>query len=238
MNISQTQILLYRDCPYAYALQYKYKKQRIMYDPTIMDVGSLVHKVIDKYYKNAYNSKTTEADILAKVYFLLRREWDTTLSNELFKKAYVCLENFAKYEMANINRGIRSKPTTELKLMSYGLMGIIDTFNQKAGKAGDFKTNTKATLSYNYKVQAAMYKYLLERETNKSIISLDFIFLYPNEIKQVRFSKNTDKILDDILYYKDCILASWKKDKFDKSPRTKNMCKYCPFKYYCGGVKW
>ena len=218
-------------------MRYKFKKEGIWFDPNIMEVGKRVHKAIEYYYKHAYKPDTSEEDILAKSYFFLRREWDNSLPAELLNKSYSCLSNFAKYEADNINRGIRNPPTVELKLVVDGMIGYLDSFNQKVGKACDFKTNTKPSVGYSYKLQATMYKYLLEKTLGMTITSFDFVFLFTGEVKQVRFSKATDKILDDIFYYKDCINASWKNDKFEKQPRTKSMCNWCQYKYYCGGVK-
>ena len=52
MNISQSQINLYRDCPYAYAMRYKFKKEGIWFDPNIMEVGKRYQYKEDSHIYN------------------------------------------------------------------------------------------------------------------------------------------------------------------------------------------
>jgi len=237
-KISQSQIVLYRDCPYAYALHYKYEKEAILYDPTIMAVGKIVHETIERYYNQMYEKGTTEEDVLAKTYFILRRMWDTTLPSNLLNKAYTCLSNFAKYEIENANNGIDEKPLSELTLETDDMLGIIDVLYQEKKIAGDFKTNIKPSVSQNYKIQATMYKYLLEETMGISVRSFNFIFLYGYENRLITFTeKSYSDLLDIVIGTKNAIIGSWKKDSFKKEPRTEHMCKYCQYNYYCGGVQ-
>ena len=242
-TISQSQILKYRECPYSYAMHYKYKKQGIMWDPEVFNVGRTVHDVIDTYYKHHYTTETSEEIIYSTTYNILRNEWERILIEEKpkdaanqLKKASICLRNFAEFEASNINTSIPSKPLTEVKIYSGELMGIIDWFDPTRTLAIDFKTNTVAGVGYGNKLQATMYRELIKSMYDIDIEYFTFYFLYPNKKRYVKFGSATDQIYDDIIMYKDAILSSWKTGKFPKKPRTKSGCNGCQFKYYCGGV--
>jgi len=232
--VSQSQINLYRSCPYAYFLQYHLKKQPIMYDPSIMEVGRRVHDAIDAYYKGCYSNETGEENILAETYGILRSEWDTTLPANYLKKAHTCIVNFAKWEANNIGH-LATKPITEIKIYSGDLMGVVDYLDLNKPKAVDFKTNTRAMLNHDYKMQAVMYKLLIKNKFAIDINNFSFLFLFTGETKDVYVNGGTLlEIEKELIMYKDKILESWKTMNFPKQPRT--SCKGCAFKYYCGGV--
>jgi len=234
-SISQSQIGLYRSCPYAYYLKYHYHKEPIMFDPSIMEVGKRVHDVIDVYYRNYYNSETDEQKILDTSYGILRNQWDVTLPASFLKKAYTCLTNFAKFESQNAHNGFATKPLTEVKIYSGDLMGIIDYLDLTTPKAVDFKTNTKAGIYYDYKMQAVMYRKLIFEKFNTNIKTFHFEFLYTGETKDVYLDDlKLLEIEQDLLMYKDKIKDSWASMSFPKTPLV--SCKSCNFKYYCGGV--
>jgi CRISPR/Cas system-associated exonuclease Cas4 (RecB family) len=124
---------------------------------------------------------------------------------------------------------------TEVKIYSGDLMGIIDYLDLTTPKAVDFKTNTKAGIYYDYKMQAVMYRKLISEKFNTNIKTFHFEFLYTGETKDVYLDDL--KLLDiekDLIMYKDKIKDSWASMGFPKTPLTN--CKSCNFKYYCGGV--
>lgn len=235
-NISQSQINLYRSCPYAYALRYLYKKEQIMWDPSIMEVGRRVHDAIDNYYKYCFSPAFTEEEIRDEVYKILRAEWDVTLPPEFLKKAYTCVCNFSKFEFNNIKKGRISKPLTEVRIYNDGLMGIIDYLDLEKPTIIDFKTNTKAGLGQSSRLQAVMYKILVKGKFGLDIPYLTLQFLFPGESRVVKFDKKTLSTKEDIYKYKDKILNSWKTMNFPKEPRTPKACNWCGYKYYCEGA--
>ena len=179
-NISQSQINLFRDCPYGYALRYIYKKEGIWFDPSIVEVGSRVHEAIDIYYRNHLLLNGPKEEIRDKVYNILRNQWDTTLSVEYLQKAYTCVCNFADFEYNN-RKGRRGVPLTEVKIYSNGLMGIVDYLDLNKPKIVDFKTNTKAGVGYANKMQAAMYGILVKQEYDIELEDFTLQYLFPNE---------------------------------------------------------
>jgi len=232
-DISQSQINLFRHCPYAYALRYKFKKEAIMFDPSIVEVGSRVHDTIDKYYRTAYSPDFTQEQILAQSYNILRTDWDHMLPAEFLKKAYTCLEHFAEFEIKNINKGLLTKPLTEVKIKANGLYGIVDYLRLENQKVIDFKTNSRAGVGYANKMQAVMYKLLVKREFDIDIKYFNLFFLYPNEYRTLKFDGKYENIKKDLFKYVGEIREAWKKNQFPKKPRTKSGCNWCSFKYYC-----
>ena len=241
MYISQSQINLYRKCPYAYCLKYKHKHQPMFFDETNFEVGRKVHEVIDNYYTHHYKHVSSHDNLMGILYPLLQKKWDTNLPVDddkkvaLYKKAYVCLQHFAQFEIQNQQSGF-SKPMTEVKIESDGLLGYIDYINLDTMQILDFKTNTKSSISYEYKIQFHMYRRLLKQKYNIDISEFTFLFLYTNEEKTITLTKSIKKIEDDLDMYINNIRSSWKTDTFEKKPRLKSSCKYCEYRIYCGGI--
>jgi len=236
MNISQSQINLYRSCPYAYALRYLYKKEGIWWDPSVVEVGKRVHDAIDAYYKHHYVIYNKPGDILKKVYEILRAEWDTTLPADYLAKAYVCLTNFAEFEMNNINKGIKVKPLTEVHIHANGLYGIVDYIDLNRRKSIDWKTNTRAGIGWANRLQAVMYRKLIREHFKFEISYFTFQYLYVDEPRIVKFDKKTEQVEIEMYEYIEKIKEAWKTKNFPQEPRTPSACNSCQFHYYCGGI--
>lgn len=207
-----------------------------MWDPSIMEVGRRVHDAIDMYYKHHFRTDTNREQILYDVYSVLRKDWDTTLPVEYLKKAYVCLENFSGWESNNLQDKLYTKPLTEVKIPANGFYGIIDYINLKDKVFIDWKTNTRAGLGYSYKIQAVMYKLLIESEFKISVDEFKFLFLFVDDDRKIKLkSKKLAGVEKDIYDFRDKIMKSWKTGDFPKEPRT--SCRGCSYKYYCGGVE-
>jgi CRISPR/Cas system-associated exonuclease Cas4 (RecB family) len=231
-GISQSQISLYRKCPYAYYLSYVKGYKAMGFNPDIMEVGSRVHDAIDIYYKNLFDGQSTKEEILKSVYSVLREAWDPMLNADYLKKAFVCLENFAELEEKELKNNGHAKPMSELDLRHDGFRGKIDRFEPVGMNIGDFKTNTMASVSYEYKMQGAIYCYLVEQEFKQKPKAFNLYFLYPNEIRTIK-ANSLDGILEEAKIYRDMIKDSFKMDIFDKKPRTATGCRYCDFRFYC-----
>jgi len=229
-GISQSGISLYRFCPYAYFLKYKKKCEPMFWDTSAMDTGGYVHTSVDKFYKFHYDADENRDYILVNSYAELKKVWDTSLDVTEFQKAYQCLETHANWEYKNITDGLRTKPLTEIELCHKGYYGFIDYFHLQNHKPIDWKTGKRAYLSYDYRMQAYVYKILLEAEFGIPINHFYFFFLYPNEWRTVSFGTDKQiKIGEDVERYKMLILD----EEFEKKPRLENNCKNCPYKYYC-----
>ena len=233
--ISQSQINLFKKCPYAYELRYAHNKTPMYFDPSVFEVGSKVHDAIDKYYKSHYSTNVTEEEILLEVYGILKHDWDVLLPADYLRKAYQCLQNFATFEYNNLNNGVQKQPLTEVKIYAGDLMGIIDYFDIDKKKIIDFKTNTRAFVGYGSKVQAVMYKMLVKEKFDMDIDKFLLQYLYPGEYRQVAV-KNADKIEQDIYDNVKKIQEAWRRMHFPKIPKSKKTCNSCEYKYYCGGV--
>ena len=233
-GISQSGLSLFRYCPYAYKLKYIDKCERMFFDHSILDVGSYVHDSIDKYYKLHFLMDVQKNDILLETYDILKSIWDTSLLPEQLSQAYTCLENHAEWEYNNLQRGIRVKPLTEQKISYDGYYGILDYIDLPSKKFIDWKTGKRAYLSYDYRMQAYIYKILSEGMFNVKLNSFYFFFLYPkqwrkvsyNDEKQIKVAEETEKLKVDLI-------DSLERNEFEKCPRTDNGCKNCSLAYYC-----
>jgi len=228
-GISQSGICLYRFCPYAYKLKYVDRCKPMFYDSSAMDTGSYVHKSIDHYYSNGFSMEKTSNEILYDTYSKLKEIWDITLEPLWLKKAYECLINHSDWEYQNIKKGI-TKPFSELKVDSGKYFGYIDYINLQKALVIDWKTGKYPSVSFDYRIQAYVYKDLFENEFNTNLKSFYFFFLHPNKWRKISYDKDKQ-----ILAGKECerLLGDILDEKFPKEPRLKNSCRYCDYKYYC-----
>lgn len=236
-RISQSQILLYRFCPYAYKLRYVEGYIPIKFDPTVLEVGKRVHEAIDFYYKNYFSTDRTRDEILAISYGYLRKNWDRSLPPEMLRKAFTCLCNFAQFESNNISYGYRQKPLTEVVLQCDNLFGVVDYLDLNTQRVIDFKTSNNTRLTTENKIQATMYKILTEHNFKFPVKTFTFFYLYPNVLKEVRFTKSYKDLEEEIKKYANLIVESRESNNFPKEPRTKKACKSCEYRLYCGGKR-
>lgn len=233
-GISQSAISLYRRCPYAYFLKYRKRCIPMFYSMDAMDTGRHVHEALDKYYTFHYDNNATVDYILANTYNELTKVWEVELGPENLKKAYQCLEHHAEWEFNNIKSGLITKPLSEIKAAYGGYFGYIDYLNLDSMKAIDWKTGKHANLSYEYRMQAYVYKILLEGKFGIELSHFYFYFPHPDEWRTVRF--DTEKQIQvgkDVENYKRDIL----KGLFPKKPRTPSVCTGCEYGHYCQLLK-
>ena len=229
-GLSQSGITKYRDCPYAFYLHYKCNCEPMFYDTEAMDVGGIGHKSIEFYYKNHFSTDTNPEEILYYTYDKMKSLWDTSFSIENYQKIYRCLENHAIWEYQNISNGQTNKPIIEKKMNHCGYFGIADYIYLPKRKVIDFKTNKYASVSYNYRMQAYVYKVLFENEFDTKLKDYYLYFLYPNEWRKISYEKeNQKKVGLETEILKNKILNG----EFPKKPRYPTMCRNCEYKYYC-----
>jgi len=238
-NISQSALGLFRDCPYAYFLKYKMRCQPIFWNFDVLDTGGYVHDSIDYYYKNDYLTEAEDYnDIFYFTYKKFKEIWDITLPNEEFVKGFTSLENHAKWEFKNLQKGWTTKPLTEVDIAINGLRAIIDYANLDHNMLIDWKTNKSAVLSERYRIQAEMYRRAYKMKFGKDITHFYFFFLYPDDWRTVKFdSKKQKEVSKDVDVLLENINKAWNDNNFPKQPRTDRGCDSCLFKYYCKGGK-
>lgn len=234
INLSQSAMAVYRDCPHAYYLRYKFRYEPMFWSRDPLDVGSYVHNSIDRYYKHHFLTEGDYNDVLLRTYQILKSEWDVTLTAADLKKAYTSLQNHAEWEAANIKSGINTKPLTEVKIAYDGFYGIIDYVDLAHNRLIDWKTNKWPTLSYTYRMQAEMYRILFEGKFDEKLTHFYFFFLYPNEWRTVRYDYKKQKGMKEKIYeMRDEIYEAWDNEEFPKNPRTKSGCNSCLYRFYC-----
>lgn len=234
-GISQSGLGLYRDCPYAYRLKYLDGCKPMFWNFDVLDVGSYVHEAIEKYYKLHFLLEADSPDdILMETYEQLKKVWDTTLLPSDFKKAYTCLENHAQFEYNKLQNGIRAKPATEIKINARGFFGIIDYVDMSKMEVIDWKTGRFPSLHYTYRMQAYIYKQLVDEHYGVDLKYFKFFFLFPNAWRTVKYdTKKMKEVAEDVENLKASVADAYKYDSFNKEPRTKKMCRNCLYRYYC-----
>jgi len=230
-GISQSQINLYRSCPYAYKLKYVDGLEPMMFTRDFLDIGKYIHDAIEVYYKNLYDTDTNPESIYKSTYSVLRENWDHTLLPEYLKKANICLQNFGLLEYENMQEN-KTEPESEGNYTYDDFRAKLDYFRRIPLLIGDFKSSTKPIVYYDYKIQAAVYLYVMRHKLDLDIDDFYFWYLYPNIVKKVKWD-DLQKVLEDAKKYRDEIKDAFDSMEFKKKPRTKSTCKYCDYKYYC-----
>jgi CRISPR/Cas system-associated exonuclease Cas4 (RecB family) len=205
-----------------------------MFSQDPLDSGKFVHDSIHRYYANYYLTSGTADDILSITYNILKNMWDTTLPAIELHKAYTCLRNHSLFEYNNIQQGIMTNPMTEVKMSTDVFFGIIDYIDLHHDKVIDWKSNKIAMLSYEYKIQAYIYKLLFEETFKRPINHFTFYFLYPNEIRTVRYdSEGMNGVKEDVDQMMTQLKEMMNTGEFPKQPRTENGCNNCSYRLYC-----
>ena len=239
-GISQSGLSIFRDCPYAFKLHYVDLKEAMFHNYDFMDIGSYVHKAIERYYDNYYLSNGSVDDILKKSYGCLTEIWDTFLLPEYLKKAYDCLVNHAKWEHDNIAKGIGTKPLIEVKLNAAGFFGYVDYIDLSHNKAIDWKTGKYPNLGFNYRMQAHVYKAMIEEKFGIKLPYFYFFFLGADDWRIVSFVKEKQiEVGEEVQKLLEGVRESYANEEFEKRPRTAKTCRNCNYRLYCkfgGGI--
>jgi len=237
-GVSQSALSLFRNCPYAFQLRYINKCKPVFYDESVLDVGGYVHDSIDGYYKHHYELVQDSETILYYSYQLLKNQWDTLLKPEQFQQAYECLFNHSNWEYGQQQKGVITQPLTEQELSYGGYFGIIDYIDLLKNNVIDWKTGKNAYLSYEYRMQAYIYKVIYEGNFNKKLDKFLFYFLFPNEFRMVSYNKEKQiKVAEETEKLKRDLYDAVESMNFEKKPRTPKGCRSCSFVYYCHGNK-
>ena len=186
------------------------------------------------YYKMHFLIRPKEPDeILLKTYELLKRRWDTTLRTDQFEKAYICIDNHSKWEYAQTKKR-PIKPMTEVAINQDGYFGIIDYVDLAKLNIIDWKTGKYPNVHYNYKVQAYIYKQLIDNEYNLNLEYFRFYFMHSNTWRTVKYATDEmRKIAEDTDILRDKCKEAMDDGEFEKNPLTKTTCKNCLYRYYC-----
>lgn len=234
-GISQSALSLFRSCPYAFKLRYIDKCIPVFFDPSILDVGGFIHDSIDGYYKKEYLSKPDSyEDILYYSYQQLGKVWDGSFLPEQLSQAYTCLENHSKWEYEQTKKGIATKPFTEQKLSYDGYFGIIDYIYLPKVNVIDWKSGKNAYLSFDYRMQAYVYKVLFEGKFGMKLDKFLFYFLFPNEFRAVTYDTTSQiKVNEETERLKRELIEALESSNFERKPRTERGCNGCSFAYYC-----
>ena len=203
-GLSQSAISVYRTCPYAYKLHYIDCFKPIFWEPAYLELGRLVHDAIDYYYRHNYlSAPNSSEDILYYTYKKFTEDWqeiESTMTEDFFLKGYECLQNHATWEYQMIQNGIRTRPLTEIKIPANGFFGILDYVDLNNDAAIDWKTGSYAYLSYDYRMQAAIYKILYDEKFGRNLSHFQFFFLHANQWRTVKYdSEKQQEVLKETL---------------------------------------
>lgn len=232
-GISQSALSVFRECPFAYSF-YRQKKDAIFFNFDVLDTGRYTHEAINQYYRNYYLTKASVDDILALSYSSLKNIWDTTLPAEELYKSFICLKNHAEFESKNINNGANIKPLTEIDISHDIFYGIIDYIDLPNKKVIDWKTNKSAVISFEYRMQAYVYKVLYEYQFKDTLDKFMFFFLFPNEIKTIKYDdKGMIKAVEEVNLLQKEMSKAIKENVFEMKPRTESTCTNCRYRLYC-----
>jgi len=227
IHISQSRINLFNFCPYAFYLYVIEEKKPIYSNQELIDLGAIIHKVIEFYYSIYPPRKQIDAKV-REIYKVISNV--VKLPTDLYERGNYAITSFIAFEVKRrLQNDIQphSEFAIEIDNGEYTEIGILDFFNPDEQIVIDFKVG-KTNQTKERDLQMAFYHYLVEKKFNMQPKVYDF-YLMSNEMVEVKVTDSLRKELDDI---KNRILHSVKTNSFEK---CKKNCSKCPFLLYCKG---
>lgn len=195
MKIYPTWLGTYQFCPYAFFLKHV-KKVKPIPSPwqEQFEHGSLVHKIIEEYYKAG-----TDGDIRQRIMAVMEQ-------HDIDERVEQNIGNFIKFEEWRQKKGFYFV-ASEKHYCKGELCGIVDAVFRDGERVVvvDFKTSRGHFLNSNYNIQGSVYKYItgadrvyfvfLEGKLDiieQTEFNYEKIDLYISQIEQKNFIKNTE----------------------------------------------
>jgi putative RecB family exonuclease len=237
-HISYSKLHTYKQCPMRFKLEYLSSDRRDSKPSLAMEVGILVHAIIEKYLRQIQGSTGVfhpTLDNLESIIDPVRRELRRTgqLEAKINRSRILpYLQNFTKLMPRIDGRAIRLVESVKrTRLGPWVLKSILDLVlvNAKGQQhVIDFKTG-KPTYVRNAQLQSYCLPLMGDPSATAETISGSFVFLKTGTIRSLTVSRNgTQEIVDDLVQTTRAI----ENDKqFVAKPNR--LCDWCGVRHRC-----
>lgn len=229
LPLSPSTINMFFKCPKSF--WYKVLKfPRLKTDTSAADVGTLIHKTAEEYFRTIYatNKKLLPSRVGFYITEIFEALWKKAPVEEQEEKARQCLDNFIYFEQRRFSKEKRTKNILLEKYYRHDYFhGYIDWFDADTGIVRDWKTSKSPKLTEEMYIQGLIYKAMLEQEGFK-VNQVIFEMLFTGK------SLALPRVGDNWLYNKiKELLESVKLGKYPK--RTSWLCDWCSWQIRCFG---
>jgi putative RecB family exonuclease len=255
MIYSHSSISSFKNCPLQFKFNYIEKPDIDKKQNVEAFMGSVVHKCLEKLYKDLKFNKQNSLEFMLDFY---EKEWNTNYSEnkvEIIRKEYTVyhykslgknylINYYKKYKPFNDGKVIGLEQQVNITLYddqrnkNYYLVGYIDRLTLLSDnhiEIGDYKTNldAKTQSEVDQDKQLALYSIAI-KEQYPFIEKIDLAWYFLSAgIKQI--SSRTDEqleqlkkeIINNIRYIEDAI------EKSNFPGKVSGLCDWCPFRSIC-----
>jgi len=243
---SYTRLATYKQCPYRFRLKYI---DKIPETKTIEQfMGSCVHKVLERLYKNVISAKLIPLEKILEYYHKRwAREWDDNIKfvkRDLTKDDYrtlgeKCIEDYYKsYYPFNQSRTIHVEKRVSFALDNEGrhkIRGFIDRLAiapDGTYEIHDYKTsgNLPTQKDKDEDKQLALYQ-IGVRDMWRDVHSIKYIWHYLVFDKEISSSR-TERDLEKLRFDKITLINEIE-SATEFPPRESSLCNWCSYQSIC-----
>ncbi|MGM0519984.1 MAG: PD-(D/E)XK nuclease family protein [Campylobacterota bacterium] len=235
---SASALKTYLQCKRSFYLNYilKIKEHEVSLKPKPYELGSIIHKILEEYYKQDINSY----DKLNELFVKYRSENPfLTLQLEIWKQKLKEFYEYEKHRLSNI-KIMKLEEKFNLDFDGFKLTGVIDRI--------DFNTSTKKYEVIDYKTSSNLKVDSLRNYDKAVDFQLEFYYLATSELYN---SSNIDvyyydlyntKLIEELACDKKLELLVSKLDEIKKLSNSyinfektqhKSICNFCAYKTIC-----
>ncbi len=243
---SYTRLATYKQCPYRFKLKYIDKLPETKTIEQFM--GSCVHRVLERLYKNVISAKLIPLEKILEYYHKRwARKWDDSIKfvkKDLTKGDYralgeKCIEDYYKsYYPFNQSRTIHVEKRVSFALDNegrYKIVGFIDRLAiapDGAYEIHDYKTsgNLPTQKDKDEDKQLALYQ-IGVRDMWRDVNSIKYIWHYLIFNKEIASSR-TDRDIEKLRAEKIALINEIESAS-EFPPRESSLCNWCSYQSIC-----
>lgn len=244
---SHSRLAKFEDCPRAYKFAYIEKPEVEGFESADAFMGSRVHEVLERLYKDLNHEKRNSLEeLLAYHDELWKKNWSDEvkiikegLKPEHYKKVGErCIRDYyQRYQPFDQGRTIATELRIMIELEDYKLQGFIDrltTFPKGLYEIHDYKASQRLPpqQAFDTDRQLALYQIGVQQRW-EDVARVDLVWHYLAFDKELR-SERTEKQLEEL---KQSVLSLIRRieqaEEIDDFPTRRGYCDWCEFQDMC-----
>jgi putative RecB family exonuclease len=245
---SHSRLSTFEQCPYKYKLQYIDKVEPVVTQSIEAFLGSCVHEVLEKLYKDLqFEKKNSLEDLLNYLHEIWEKNWDDSIvivKKQYTKDNYIRMgEKFIKnyynrYQPFTKGKTIALEDRIKISLDSEGnylLQGFIDRLVEGSDgfyEIHDYKTNSRLPLPSQIKSDRQLALYMIGVKNNypdaKGVKLIWHFLAFDKELDSTRTNEELEKLKKETIALIDKIESE---EKFEAC--VSFLCDWCEFKPVC-----
>lgn len=242
---SHSRLSIYESCPQQYKLKYIDRIKIEGYETIEQFLGSRVHQVLEKLYKDLILTKLNSLeDLLAYYQFIWDREWrdDIVIVRKGYNKAHYrdsgrkCLNHYYdRYQPFDQGITIANEYPVDFELDGYKLTGFIDRLchdGKRRYQIHDYKTGGRLPSARDLEEDRQLALYQIGVQQNfMDAKEIDLVWHYLMFDQEIVSHRSPAQIKDLKRQILSLIKTIEKDDRF--TPKESGLCDWCEFPDFC-----